>query len=62
MDQDRARRVSDRLPDRGIDARLARLNIDRYAVRVRIDGGREAVWGAEGTASLEASVLRDGDL
>ena len=47
MDQDRARRVSDRLPDRGIDARLARLNIDRYAVRVLIDGGPEAVWGAE---------------
>jgi hypothetical protein len=62
MDEDRARRVSDGLRDRGIDAHLARLNIDRYAVRVRIDGGREALWGAEGTASLEASVLRDGDL
>ena len=25
-------------------------------------GGREAIWGNEGTASLEAEVLRDGDL
>ena len=62
MNEDRARRVSDGLRDRGIDAHLAKLSTDRYAVRVRIDGGREAVWGAEGTASLEASVLRNGNL
>jgi hypothetical protein len=62
MDEDRARRVSDGLRDRGIDAHLARVSMDSYAVRVRIDGGREAVWGAEGTASLEATVLQNGNL
>jgi hypothetical protein len=62
MDEDRARRVTDALRDRGIDAHLAKLSIDQYAVRLRIAGGREAVWGAEGTASLEAEVLLDGDL
>ncbi|HEU5419845.1 MAG TPA: hypothetical protein VFV41_19305 [Streptosporangiaceae bacterium] len=62
MDEGRARRVSDGLRDRGIDAHLAKLSMDRYAVRVRIDGGREAIWGAEGTASLEASVMRNGNL
>jgi hypothetical protein len=62
MDENRARRVTDGLRDRGIDAHLAKLSIDGYAVRVRLSGGREAVWGAEGTASLAAEVLADGDL
>jgi hypothetical protein len=62
MNENRARRVADSLRDRGIDAYLAKLSIDQYAVRVRLDGGREAVWGAEGTKKLEAKVLRDGNL
>jgi hypothetical protein len=62
MDENRARHVADSLRDRGIDAYLGKLSIDQYAVRVRLDGGREAVWGAEGTKTLEAEVLRDGDL
>ena len=62
MDENRCLHVVDALRDRGIDAHLARLSIDTYAVRVRIGDGREAIWGSEGTASLEAEVLRDGDL
>jgi hypothetical protein len=62
MDENRARRVADALRDRGIDAHLAKMSIDVYGVRVRAGGGREAIWGAEGTASLEAEVLLDGDL
>jgi hypothetical protein len=31
-------------------------------VQVPAGGGREAIWGAEGTAGLEAEVLLDGDL
>lgn len=62
MDENRARRVTDALRDRGIDAHLAKLGIDAYGVRVRLTRGREALWGAEGTASLEAEVLLDGDL
>ena len=62
MQEDRARRVADALRDRGIDAHLLNEGIDIYGVRVKLDGGREAVWGLEGTTSLEAEVLLDGDL
>ena len=62
MDQNRALRVVDALRDRGIDAHLATLGIDAYGVQVRLDGGRQALWGAEGTSGLEAEVLLDGDL
>ncbi len=62
MDENRALRVSDALRDRGINAHLARLGVGSYGVRVSLAGGREAIWGSEGTASLEAEVLLDGDL
>ena len=62
MDENRARRVSDALRDRGIDAHLENAGIDVYGVRVVIGDGREAIWGNEGTSSLEAEVLLDGDL
>jgi hypothetical protein len=62
MQENRARRVADMLRDRGIDAHLMNAGIDAYGVRVVIDGGREAIWGMEGTSSLEAEVLLDGDL
>jgi hypothetical protein len=62
MDENRARRVADALRDRGIDAHLENAGIDVYGVRVVIGDGREAIWGNEGTASLEAEVLLDGDL
>src|ERR1700677_2887895 len=62
MQEDRARRVADALRDRGIDAHLLNEGIDIYGVRVKLGGGREAVWGMEGTTSLEAEVLLDGDL
>jgi hypothetical protein len=62
MDENRARRVVDALRDRGIDAHLRKSGVDAYAVQVQAGGGREAVWGAEGTTGLEAEVLLDGDL
>jgi hypothetical protein len=62
MLENRARKVADALRDRGIDAHLHNEGIDVYGVRVVIGGGREAVWGTEGTTSLEAEVLMDGDL
>jgi len=62
MDENRARRVADALRDRGIDAHLENAGIDIYGVRVVIGDGREAIWGNEGTASLAAEVLLDGDL
>ncbi len=62
MDENRARRITDALRDRGINAHLRKSGIDAYAVQVSAGGGREAVWGAEGTTGLEAEVLLDGDL
>jgi hypothetical protein len=62
MDENRARRVTDGLRDRGINAHLRKSGIDAYSVQVQAGGGREALWGAEGTAGLEAEVLLDGDL
>jgi hypothetical protein len=62
MDENKARRVADALRDRGIDAHLETAGIDIFGVRVVLSDGREAIWGNEGTSSLEAEVLLDGDL
>jgi hypothetical protein len=62
MDENRARRVADALRDRGIDAHLETAGVGVHGVRVTLGGGREAIWGNEGTAGLEAEVLLDGDL
>ena len=62
MDENQARRVADALRERGIDAHLENAGIDIYGVRVVLPDRREAIWGNEGTASLEAEVLLDGDL
>jgi len=62
MDENRARRVADALRDRGIDARLEKGGVGIYGVGIALSGGREAIWGNEGTASLEAEVMLDGDL
>jgi hypothetical protein len=62
MEENRARRVADALRDRGIDAHSETTGIDVYGVRVVLDGGREAIWGNEGTSTLAAEVMLDGDL
>ncbi len=62
MDENRARRVADALRDRGINAHLRKSGVDAYAVQVSAGGGREAIWGSEGTTGLEAEVMLDGDL
>src|SRR3982751_1512769 len=62
MDENRARRVVDALRDRGIDAHLLRAGVGQFGVRVSLPGGREAEWDTDGTAGLEAQVMRDGML
>ena len=62
MEENRARRVTDALRQRGIDAHLENAGIDVYGVRVVLSGHREAIWGNEGTSSLSAQVLLEGDL
>ncbi|HEY2079779.1 MAG TPA: hypothetical protein VGH53_25925 [Streptosporangiaceae bacterium] len=62
MDEFRARRVVDSLRDRGVNAHLLRGGIGQFGVRVTLPGGREAEWDTDGTAGLEAQVMRDGML
>ena len=54
--------MTDALRDRGISAHLLNSGIDAYSVQVPAGGGRQAIWGSEGTAGLEAEVMLDGDL
>jgi hypothetical protein len=62
MDEFRARRVVDALRDRGVNAHLLRGGAGQFGVRVPLPGGREAEWDTDGTAGLEAQVMRDGML
>ena len=62
MDEFRARRVTDALRDRGLNAHLLRAGTGQFGVRVCLPGGREAEWDTDGTAGLEAQVMRDGML
>ena len=62
VDEDLARRVTDGLRQRGVDAHLAEGGVYEFGVRVVLDDGREALWGADGTSRLAAEVMYDGDL
>jgi len=62
MEENEARRVTDRLRERGVDAAMERAGIYQFGVRVSLPDGREAVWDSDGTAGLEAQVMRDGVL
>jgi len=45
-----------------VDAHLEQAGVYVFGVRVRIPGGREAIWDADGAAGLEAEVMLDGEL
>lgn len=62
MEENRARRVADALRARGIDAGTRRAGVYQFGVRVKLTGGREAIWDSDGTAGLEAQVMRNGML
>jgi hypothetical protein len=62
MDENKARRVVDALRDRGTDADLARVGLYQFGVSVKLPDGREATWDSDGTAALEAQVMRNGML
>ncbi len=52
------------LRDRNVFAhvKLPHAGITRYGIRVVLPDGREAVWDNDGTAGLEAQVMRNGVL
>jgi hypothetical protein len=62
MEENRARRVVDALRARGVNARMEKAGVYQFGLWIDISGGREAVWDTDGTAGLEAQVMRDGVL
>jgi hypothetical protein len=62
MDENKARRVVDALREHGTDAELARVGVYQFGVSVKLPDGRVATWDSDGTASLEAQVMRNGML
>jgi hypothetical protein len=64
MEENRARRVVEQLRGRNVFAhlKLPYAGLTQYGIRVVMPDGREAVWDNDGTAGLEAQVMRDGVL
>jgi hypothetical protein len=60
VDENRARRVVDALRGRGVDAHLEKAGLYQFGVRLAVTQGRTAVWDTDGTAGLEALVMRNG--
>jgi hypothetical protein len=62
MEEARAQRVVDALRERGVPAHLTRPAYADFGVMVRLSDDREAIWDTDGTAGLEAQVMRNGVL
>jgi hypothetical protein len=64
MEEERARRVVETLRARNVFAhvKLPQAGITQYGIRVVLPDGREAFWDNDGTAGLEAQIMRNGVL
>jgi hypothetical protein len=62
MDEMRAQRVVDALRAQGVPAHVARVGVSQIGIRVVLSDDREAIWDTDGTAGLEAQVMRNGVL
>jgi hypothetical protein len=62
MEENRARTVVESLRGRGIDAQIEKAGVYQFGVRIVLRDGRQAIWDTDGTAGLEAQVMRDGIL
>ena len=64
MDETRARRIVETLRARNVFAhvKLPHAGITQYGIRVVLPDGREAIWDNDGTAGLEAQIMRNGIL
>lgn len=62
MDESAATEVTAKLRARNVMAHVASTGLYRYGIRVVLADGREALWDADGTAGIEAQILRDGML
>lgn len=62
MEENKARSVVDALRNRGVSAELEKAGVYQFGIRIALPDGRQAVWDTDGTAGLEAQVMRDGIL
>lgn len=62
MEENRARDVVDTLRGRGVAAQLEKAGVYQFGIRIELPDGRQAIWDTDGTAGLEAQVMRDGML
>ena len=64
MEEERARRVVETLRARNVFAhvKLPQAGITQSGIRVVLPDGREAIWDNDGTAGLEAQIMRNGIL
>jgi hypothetical protein len=62
VEENLARKVVDALRERGVDAHIAKAGVYQFGITIALGDGREAVWDTDGTAGLEAEVMRDGVL
>ena len=62
MEENKARRVVDALRERGTNAEMARVGVYQFGISIRLRDGREVTWDSDGTAALEAQVMRNGVL
>jgi hypothetical protein len=62
MEEIRARRVVDTLRARGTNAHLEKAGVYQFGIRIALPDGRQAIWDSDGTAGLEAQVMKDGML
>jgi hypothetical protein len=64
MEEERARRIVETLRGRNVFAhvKLPQAGITQYGIRVVLPDGREAIWDNDGTAALEAQIMRNGVL
>src|SRR3954466_4909411 len=59
MEENRARTVVETLRGRGINAQVEQAGVYQFGVRIGLPGARAAIWDTDGTAGLEAQVMRD---
>ncbi|WP_127504265.1 hypothetical protein [Actinoplanes solisilvae] len=64
MEEERARRIVETLRSRNVFAhvKLPQAGVTQYGIRVTLPDGREAIWDNDGTAGLEAQIMRNGIL
>jgi len=62
VDETKANSVVSALRGRGVLAHVERAGVYQFGIRVMIPDGREAIWDTDGTAGLEAQVMRNGML